>query len=75
MINTLRLVTDKEKAEILNIFASVFTHSSSDSVRRSASEDQVHNHLRNLNIHKSMDHNEMHRRVLRELAGTVTNDI
>jgi len=52
----------------------LFTHSSSDSVRRSASEDQVHNHLRNLNIPKSMGHNEMHRRVLRELAGTVTND-
>jgi len=32
------------------------------------SEDQVRDCLRNLNVHKSMGHNEMHPRVLRELA-------
>ena len=38
-------------------------------------EDQDRDCLRNLNILKSVDSNEMNPRVLRELADTVTNSM
>ncbi|KFV93199.1 hypothetical protein N327_06903, partial [Fulmarus glacialis] len=38
-------------------------------------EDQVRDHLRNLKVHKSMEPNEIHPRVLKELADEVAKPL
>ena len=71
-----RLVTtEMEKAEVLNIFASVFSNNCSShspqmfglvggdwgsNVPPTISKDQVHDHLMNLNIYKTVGPNEMY---------------
>lgn len=81
MNNAANLVTrDEEKADVLNKFLSQFLMSDFHASQMGAKEDtnwknkelptvsrdQIHSHLRNLNVHKFMGLHKMQPRILRE---------
>lgn len=85
------VTADKKEAEVFNyFFLLVFTCNCSthnpcsdgseggnwrSTASLTISEDHVCICLRNVNIHKSIDPNELHSRVLRNLADTVTKSL
>ena len=84
------VTTDKEKTEVLNFFAFVFSGNClsrtlqifglvggdwGSNIHPTVSEDQIRDHLWKLNIHKSMGPNEMHPRVLGEVADVISKPL